>query len=86
MCCEPANKYCACSGRCDGGLEGTRKSRWCDPDKPKGSHQPHLVHINDFEEELEKVDEDDWDENNDRAARTLPKYKGSSSKFLLAPY
>ena len=45
--------------RPDGGLERTRKSRWCDPDKPKGSHRPHLVHINDFEEELKKVDDDD---------------------------
>ena len=43
--------------RSDGGLERTRKSRWCDPDKPKGSHRPHLVHINDFEEELQKVDD-----------------------------
>ena len=72
--------------RPDVGLERTRKSRWCDPDKPKGSHRPHLVHINDFEEELEKADDDDWDENNDQAARTLPEYKGTSSKFLLAPY
>ena len=38
--------------RPDGGLERTRKSRWCDPDKPKGSHRPHLVHINDFGDEL----------------------------------
>ena len=70
--------------RTDGGLGRTRKSRWCDPDKPKGSHRPHLVHVNDFEEELEKLVDDDWDENNDRAARTLPEYE--VTKFLLAPY
>ena len=64
------------------GLERTRKSRWCDPDKPKGFHRPHLVHINDFEEELEKIDDDDWDENNDRAARTLPEYKGTTRPIL----
>ena len=40
--------------RTDGGLGRTRKSRWCDPDKPKGSHRPNLVHIIDFEKELQK--------------------------------